>query len=164
MEWHWGPVVAGSAIGFFYTLYSRWRRDRQAPVFGVAEDDPEMREAIARAGDTLPEFVRVLGNPLPGLRDFSLKAFFPDLQEHMWVTDLSFRDGSFAGRLGNTPVGETALQIGDPVTVPADRVTDWKYIQHDVLVGGYTLRVVCRRMDPGEREAFERSLDFRILD
>ena len=42
-------------------------------------------------------------------------------------------------------------------------MTDWKYVQHDVLVGGYTVRVLRDRMDDAARRELDSQLDFRIL-
>ena len=104
-----------------------------------------------------------LRDPQPGHRDFSIKAFFPDLGEHIWVADVNHADGAFAGTLGNEPVSPTSLRLGDRVSIPEALVTDWKYIQHDVLVGGYSIRILRNRMDEDSRKELDSHLDFRIL-
>ena len=158
--WQWAIPLA---IGFGVELYRHWRKAHRAPVVNVDVEDAEMKAAIARARDTLPQFIPVLQAPQPGHRDFAIKAFFPDLAEHIWIGDVAYADGAFSGVLGNEPVGETTLKLGDAVTIPEDRVTDWKYIQHDVLVGGYTIRVLRDRMDEQTRRHLDSQLDFRIL-
>jgi uncharacterized protein YegJ (DUF2314 family) len=158
--WQWAiPVTLGAGV----ELYRRWRKSQRAPVVQVDAEDPEMKDAIAQAQATLAAFVATLRDPQPGHRDFSIKAFFPDLGEHIWVADVSHADGVFAGALGNEPVAPTSLHLGDRVSIPEARVTDWKYIQHDVLVGGYSIRVLRDRMDERARRHLDAQLDFRIL-
>jgi uncharacterized protein YegJ (DUF2314 family) len=158
--WQWAvPLALGAGV----EIYRQWRKSQRAPVVQVDDDDPEVSGAIAEAQASLPEFVRTLAEPQPGHRGFAVKAFFPDLGEHIWVSDVTHAEGVFSGALGNHPLGRTSLRIGDPVEIPGERVTDWKYIQHDVLVGGYTIRVLRNRMREDERKAMDSQLDFRIL-
>jgi uncharacterized protein YegJ (DUF2314 family) len=162
MRWYQWAIPF--AIGAGWELYRMWRKAQRAPVLQVGVDDAEMGEAIARARATLPEFLRVLAEPQPGHRDFAIKGFFPDLGEHMWVSDPAHMDGQLVGRLGNHPATPGKLRLGDEVRVPEDRVTDWKYVQHDVLIGGYSIRVLRNRMDEDSRRDLDSRLDFRILD
>jgi uncharacterized protein YegJ (DUF2314 family) len=158
--WQWAIPLA---IGAGAELYRQWRKAQLAPVVDVAADDPAMTEAIAQARATLPEFVRILQQPLAGHRDFSIKAFFPDLLEHMWIANVVWADGVFNGNLGNEPRSPSTMKIGDPVSIPEERVTDWKYIQHDLLVGGYSIRLLLSRMDDATRKALLAQADFRIV-
>lgn len=161
---HWSVWAVPFALGAGWELYRLWRQSQRAPILHVQADDPEMLAAIATARSTLPEFIRTLEDPQPGHRDFAVKVFFPDLQEHIWVTGPVHAAGEFRGRVGNHPAGPATLRLGDEVRVPADRVTDWKYVQHDVLIGGYSLRLLRRRMDEKSRRDLDSRLDFRVLD
>jgi uncharacterized protein YegJ (DUF2314 family) len=160
MRWWWAIPFA---IGVVIELYRQWQKSRRAPVIAVEGDDPAMSEAITQAKATLPEFIAVLGDPRPGHRDFAVKAFFPDLGEHIWIGEVTHGNGAFSGLLGNHPMGRTTLRLGDRVTVPEARITDWKYVQHDVLIGGYSVRLLRSRMDDDARRAFDSQVDFRIL-
>jgi uncharacterized protein YegJ (DUF2314 family) len=158
--WQWAiPLTLGAGV----ELYRRWRKAHRAPVVHIDQDDPAMNDAIAQARTTLPAFVATLRDPRPGHRDFSIKAFFPEIGEHIWVAELTHAEGAFSGTLGNEPVGPTTLRLGDRVSISEALVTDWKYIQHDVLVGGYSIRVLRSRMDDESRKALDAQLDFRIL-
>jgi uncharacterized protein YegJ (DUF2314 family) len=159
---HWTVWAIPLAIGAGWEGYRMWRKAVAAPTVAIADDDPAMIEAIARARATVPDFVRVLQAPTNGCRDFSIKALFPELQEHMWVTELRYADGVFTGALGNDPRGSTTLKLGDDVRVPEDLISDWKYIENDVLAGGYSLRLIRSRMTDKARNDLDSHLDFKF--
>ncbi len=156
---HWSTWAIPLTIGVAWACFRMWRT-AGPPVAQIANDDPAMIEAIAKARATIPDFVRALQAPAGGSRDFSIKADFPDLQEHMWVTDLQYADGVFTGALGNAPRRSTTLKLGDEVRVPETLISDWKYIENDVLSGGYSLRLIRSRMTDKARKNFDSRLDF----
>jgi len=80
------------------------------------------------------------------------------------VSDPVHAEPEFTGVLANEPAGSSTLRLGDRVTVPEDRITDWKYIQHDILIGGYSLRLLRKRMSEESRRELDSRLDFRVLD
>jgi len=159
---HWTTWAVPLAIGAGWQFYRKWRKPTGAPIVQVDKDDPALVEAIARGRATMPDFIRALEAASPGHRDFSIKALFPDIQEHMWISDPRYADGEFTGTLGNTPAGSTSLKLGDEVRVPEAWVTDWKYIDNDVLAGGYTLRLIRNRMSEKARNDFDSRIDFKI--
>ena len=159
---HWTVWAIPLSVGAGWEFYRMWRRATRAPIAHIAHDDPAMIEAIARARATVPEFIRVLQSPTAGCRDFAIKALFPDLQEHMWVSDPRYADGAFTGALGNVPSGSTKLRLGDEVCVPENLISDWKYIENGVLAGGYSLRLIRNRMDEQARSNLDSHLDFKI--
>jgi uncharacterized protein YegJ (DUF2314 family) len=159
---HWTVWAIPLAIGATWEFYRMWRRATRAPIADIPYDDPAMIEAIARARATVPDFIRVLQAPAEGCRDFSIKALFPDLQEHMWITDPRYADGEFIGALGNIPRGSTTLKLGDEVRVREELISDWKYIENDVLAGGYSLRLIRNRMTDKARKDLDSHLDFKI--
>jgi uncharacterized protein YegJ (DUF2314 family) len=160
---HWTTWAIPLAIGAGWQFYRMWRAT-VVPIVQLDKDDPALVEAIARARATMPDFIRALEAPPPSHRDFSIKALFPELQEHMWVSDPRYVAGEFTGTLGNIPAGSTTLKLGDEVCVPEAWVTDWKYIDNDVLAGGYTLRVIRDRMSEKARKDFDSRIDFKILN
>ena len=156
---NWSTWAIPLTIGVAWACFRMWRA-AGPPVAQIANDDPAMIEAIAKARTTIPDFVRALQTPAAGSRDFSIKAHFPDLQEHMWVTVLQYADGVFTGALGNAPRSSTTLKLGDEVRVPEDLISDWKYIENDILAGGYSLRLIRSRMTDKARKDFDSRLDF----
>lgn len=161
---HWTTWAIPLSIGAGWQFYRMWRRATNAPIVHIDKDDPAMVEAIAAARATVPEFIRALQAPATGRRDFAVKALFPDLQEHMWVSDPRYAEGVFTGALGNTPAGSTTLRLGDEVQVPEAWISDWKYIENDVLAGGYSLRLIRSRMNDKARSGLDSRLDFKIQE
>lgn len=136
----------------------------RSDVYGITHDD-EMEAAMERARETLPTFRGYLPRAMNGEVMANLKARFEQdgEVEHMWITDVTYKGGEYHGTLASTPVGLTNVSYGDPVTVGPDEVSDWIVVAEDnVMLGGFTLFVMRRMMDPKQRAEFDRGLDYRI--
>ncbi|MCR9197209.1 MAG: DUF2314 domain-containing protein [Planctomycetaceae bacterium] len=121
--------------------------DPDDPVVAVSVNDPEMAAAEAEAQRTLDDFISALETPAPGQSQFGVKYCFTEGSEaeHMWISDLTYSDGQFSGRLGNIPAVLTQIKEGDPVSVPRAAVEDWLYFDGEDLVGGFTVKVLMGR-------------------
>lgn len=136
-------------------------------VYTLDLGDDEMNEAISEARSSFQQFADALSSSRPGYSLFALKVMFEDHVggfEHIWITDIYFRDGQFHGTVGNTPSYTTEVEAGQQITVDLNKVSDWMYVYNGVLHGGYTLRVLRNRMSPEERNEFDKSLEFTIRD
>jgi uncharacterized protein YegJ (DUF2314 family) len=113
-------------------------------VVNVADDNEEMNAAMAAARKTIRTFIARVEAPGPGQEGLSLKARFDDngQTEHIWLGNVSHKDGVFTGVIANEPVQVTNVRPGDRVQVPVPRVSDWMWIENGKLVGGYTIRVM----------------------
>jgi len=133
-------------------------------VVHVSAGDAEMNAAMDEARKTLDRFIAAFQKPGPGQSDFGLKGRFAegDCVEHMWIDELRYEDGKFRGKLGNTPRLLSNLKRGSPCELDPAHVSDWQYVENGRLVGGYTLRLIFRRMPPDERRAALESLPFRL--
>lgn len=143
----------------------RRTREGQADVLGVDGDDARMNAAMQRARATLPAFNAYLPRAARGEVSASLKAVFRegDEVEHMWITDVTLRDGRYHGTLNNRPMGVRNVAEGDPVTVSPDEVSDWMVVGSDGLMrGGFTVLELLGRMKPKERTRFEAGMDYRV--
>ena len=137
---------------------------RPRNVVAVEEGDPEMNAAVAKAQETLPQFISALQLPAPNQSDFTIKIGFKDGEdtEYMWLSPVTYDGAQFKGKLDNDPVSVRNVKIGDEITVGPDRVVDWMYVQDGKLVGGYTLRVLRDRMSPQQRRQYDQSRSFKI--
>ncbi len=139
-------------------------RSGQPPVTYVSESDPKMSAAIKKAQDTVDEFIPALNSPKPTSSGFAVKMPVTDGKntEHMWVSQVSFKDGKFNGVLGNEPDTVKTFKLGQPVEIAKNEISDWMYIDNSKLVGGYTLRVLRDSMPEKERAEFDRSVPFTV--
>ncbi|HSJ04466.1 MAG TPA: DUF2314 domain-containing protein, partial [Verrucomicrobium sp.] len=114
-------------------------------------------------------FIASLQAPKPSQTYFSVKKPIPwqdgvvTSHEHIWVTDVTFKDGKFHGKLGNEPVDVKDLKLGDDVVVEKAEASDWMIVEDNVLVGGYTLLALRDQMPESERVEFDASMPFKLV-
>ncbi len=135
-------------------------------VYEIRPDDESMRAAESRARQTLDRFLTALRSPAPNHTGFAIKARFSDghQTEHIWLEALEPTSGGFAGILGNIPEAVAVAHDNRRVRVEREAVSDWMYLEGDILVGGYTIRVHFFSQPEPVREQLARSLPFRITE
>lgn len=141
----------------------RITREGKQDVVGVTKGDLAMDAAIARARasvDTLVNRLRNSSQPLLA----QVKAPFGsgDQIEHMWVGNLSYDSRALHGRLASDPVWNSALHRGDSVRLLPQDISDWTIVEGGVLLGGYTIHELRRRMPAGERARFDSTRRYRL--
>jgi uncharacterized protein YegJ (DUF2314 family) len=138
--------------------------DRIATVTGT---DAEMNAAIAWAQRTLPEFERRLASPPAAQSYIGIKAAFDygdNDAEHMWIKNIAVVEGGYEGTLVSAPQYVHSLEAGQQVFVRREQVSDWLAIDDGVLVAGYTMRVIRKRLSPEEQREFDAMVGYRIVD
>jgi uncharacterized protein YegJ (DUF2314 family) len=130
-------------------------------VHGVASDDAEMLAAINKARGSIKEFFDAFTHPKPEQSSFLLKVAFTEdeLVEHIWLADLDFSAAQPKGVVAN----ETRLKkvrFKQSVEFDPAYISDWMYIDHGKLVGGYTTRLLRQRMTSEERKTFDSSVPY----
>jgi uncharacterized protein YegJ (DUF2314 family) len=127
---------------------------KQDKVINVADDDPEMLAAIAKARDTLPHFWKVFDKPERGESGFSLKVKITDPRgtEHFWATDIERRDGKIMGTINNDPNVVATVKLGDRIQIAEADISDWLYMRDRKMVGNETLKPLLKKMPAGEAE------------
>lgn len=132
-------------------------------TINVESDDKEMAEAIEKANQTLTDFNAVLSNPKIEVK--SLKVKFETSNgggEHIWLTNVQYKDGRYSGTLDNEPEYITEYKIGDKIEVDNSKISDWMYIENGKLFGGYTIKLLRVRMTEAEREQFDAESGMQI--
>ena len=139
-------------------------RNGEPDVLGVSGEDVQMNEAIAMAQRTLDGFALALENPQPNQYGFSVKVRLEDGAhiEHIWLSDPVVGNESVSGTIGNEPLDITGFEFGQSVEVPRGSVSDWMYVEDEVLKGGVTIRLLRDRMPPEEKAAFDASVPFLL--
>ena len=135
-------------------------------IIQVAEDDKEMNDAIEKAKKTLNKFRSAISSNNGDLSSFSLKARFetPEGVEHIWVSGISIKNNEYYGTVSNVPANIPSIKEGDLIKVPKEIISDWMYVDSVKLVGGYTLRLLRKRMTEKERKAFDAQTGLIIED
>jgi uncharacterized protein YegJ (DUF2314 family) len=123
-----------------------------------------MNAAIARAQATLGQFAAVLAAPKAKQRDFALKVKLTDGTnfEHVWLAHPTVTETKVSGDINNDIERVSGYELGQHVTFGRDRVSDWMYVDHGVLQGGFTIRVLRDQMSSSERAEFDKSVPFKV--
>jgi len=167
---HFLPIVpllmAGCAAQRVEHPIAREIRDTDVShgVYRIEDRDERMREAVAQARKTVPEFIAALTHPAKGQYDFEVKKPFVkngDV-EHIWLSGVVYDGRRFHGLVDNHPSKITGLNFGDRVSVNPDEITDWAFVDHGKLRGGYTIRCLCRELSPKQRKEFENETKVHI--
>lgn len=123
--------------------------DPDDPAYTDYEHD-EMEAAMAKARDSVDEFLKVL-NSGEGT-NFAVKAPITDENgtEHFWLTDLTFENGEFKGRINNKPGIVENVTNGQQWSLQKDEISDWLYFRNEKMHGNYTLRPLLKSMPADE--------------
>jgi uncharacterized protein YegJ (DUF2314 family) len=132
-------------------------RQGEPDIYEVTNEDQEMNYAIIKAKKSFDEFVNALTKPTESQTGFSVKVPFPieNGNEHIWISDVQLDSGKMIGFVGNVPEKVKNLTIGQKITIDKDNISDWMYLDSNVLVGGFTIRVLYSRMTDAEKRQFE---------
>jgi len=121
-------------------------------VVNVADDDPEMLAAIAKARETLPQFWTTFDKRDQGEADFALKVRIKDKNgtEHFWATDIERSDGKIMGTINNDPNIVASVKLGDRIQIPEVDISDWLYMRGGKMVGNHTFKPLFKNMPEEE--------------
>ena len=106
-----------------------------APV-PVPNEDAVMAAAIAKAQASLPRFFEILAKPQPGDDGFAVKIHYnlgSGGGEHIWANDVQRNGNEVTATINNRPQKIPNLKLGQRVTVPMERITDWMFFRDDKI-------------------------------
>lgn len=141
--------------------------DTTAGIYSVTEEDSAMNSAINKAKSTIAEFDEALKSNNSSYSSFAIKKRYNttnDGGEHMWIAEIKIINGNYKGIVNNDAEETTEVKYGDTVTVHKDEITDWMYLDNNVLRGGYTIRAIRNLMSREDRLMMDKDLGFRIDD
>ena len=127
--------------------------------------EEELSKTIEQAHDTLDIFTQNLQSPKSSQSLFALKVHFvyPDLtSEDVWVDDIHYENGRFYGILYDVQSKNMGFKNGDKVEIPEEDILDWMFLENNVLVGGYTIRLAYEHMSPDQRELFLKDAQYLL--
>jgi uncharacterized protein YegJ (DUF2314 family) len=156
-------LIAAGCDGSTQSPASVVDREGEPYVVRVGPDDPALADAIANARSSVKGFV----SQLPQLQAdgvyVSVKAPVSTGNdvEHIWLSDLEYRQGTFYGTLGNEPLS-AEIALGDPYSVAADQISDWMALRGNQLYGGFTIFAAREALNDAQRATFDESIGFRM--
>ncbi len=121
-------------------------------------DVAAMEAAMTKARSETDQFVADLQSGKDGA--YSVKVPITDSHgtEHFWITDVSFRDGSFEGKIGNEPGIVKNVSFGKPWKVAKDEISDWMIVRENRIHGGYTIDPLLHTMPKEEADKLRTQL------
>lgn len=142
------------------------QKEGPGDTYTVNSDDPEMNKATETARQKFYLFEQALRGRTDSMNNFSLKVRFAvkDGGEQLWIDDIQIDNGNYIGVVGNRPYWVKGLHLGDTIKVSKPDITDWMYLENNVLHGGYTTRLLRNRMSSDERKEFDAALLYKIED
>jgi uncharacterized protein YegJ (DUF2314 family) len=142
-------------------------------VIQVADDDSEMDAAMeaARAsfGAAWNEIRNDRERPAPKFAAAMVKARFPDPKdpeqgEHLWIDEITYDGSAIGGVVASEPLDLPEPKLGDRVSFPLDRLSDWLIVEEGVAKGSYTVQLLRKRMSAVERAEHDARYPFRFVE
>ena len=126
----------------------------------VKEGNSKMNAAIAKARNTVDEFIKVLKSNDPKVQHYSIKAPLKDGDqvEHVWLVNLKVKGDKFTGAVGNKLQIVKNYKMGQAVTINKKEITDWMYVKDKVVYGNVTLKALFHTMDPEEVKVLKKMM------
>ena len=124
-------------------------------VVQLGADDPGLVAAAAEAKRRWPEFVAAFNERRPG-RKCAVKYAAPIKgggDEQIWIMVTALGSGTISGTLGNAPVEDIGLRLGDAVTIQTGDIEDWLFTDGQSMTGGFSIATL--RNAAGKRELFK---------
>ena len=133
-------------------------------LYTTDADDRGMNNAMEAARQNLVLFDRALKSADSNFYGFAIKKRFAvgDSGEHIWLNHVRFYKDGYKAVINNEPIIANNIKLGDTVFVTKNQISDWMYIDKNILRGGYTMRVELKRMSARVKAEFLKGLDYKI--
>ncbi len=129
-------------------------------LYETDNSDKKMEIAISNAKSTFKKFKDQFFLNDSNTNSFSIKMPFSygeaGSQEHIWIGDISFKNGDFYGIIDNTPEYTKIVKEGEKVKIDTSKISDWQYVKNDTLFGGFTIKVIRDELPEEERKNFNK--------
>ncbi|MBW7974322.1 DUF2314 domain-containing protein [Bradyrhizobium sp. BR 10289] len=162
IKWAVSAVVTAAAVFGILTLRPRSTVEAADWVIRVADTDPEMNAAIARARATLPVFWASYNAPKRTETEHTLKVRFQTAgdDEYIWVSDVKkLPGGDYAARFADTPRNLPGKRFGDLTEFKDADISDWMFMRNDKIVGGETIKPLLKSMPKPDADALRARME-----
>jgi uncharacterized protein YegJ (DUF2314 family) len=119
--------------------------------------DEAMNAAVERGRATVSQLLTRLEHTPRGLSYIGVKVRLGDPEgagEHIWLYDVTYTDGTIAGKLMDDAQMLPGFHAGDVVRVEPGQISDWMTVENGRACGGFTNRVMLAEMNAKERAAY----------
>ena len=138
-------------------------------VIQVGSDDTDMNTAMRQARDSFGQFWAEVSadyeRVIPALSNSMVKAYFadnPEMEggEHLWITGVNYDGSKISGTVASAPLHLSAPKLGDQVTFPLERLSDWLIVDDGKAKGAYTVQLLRSKMTKAERAQHDAGYPF----
>lgn len=138
------------------------KADDENGVVLIANDDPIMNAAIAKAQASLDTFLATNAAPPAGTSGYKLKVKLTDSNgsEHFWVEPFSQTKNGFEGTLANEPEMVTGYKFGQKITFSRKDISDWGYEKDGHQIGSFTVCAAFHKMSAEEVNYYKTNYGF----
>lgn len=137
--------------------------ENEPDVHILQGEDSDMNIAIEKAQNSLYKFKQAIESHNPDYYNFALKERFSTADsggEHIWISEVQYSDHKFYRIVDGTPISTTQVKLGDTIEINPQNITDWMYIDKNIVKGAYTTRVLRKRISKEEREQMDKESGF----
>lgn len=143
-------------------------------IIDVEDDDKGMNEAMAQARKEFPVFWKAVSEDRkkkePELEPAMVKVSFSDKGkegkegkvEHLWIGEVSYDGKMISGVVASEPADLKSVKLGEKVTFPLERLSDWLIVEKGVAKGAFTVNYLRKQMSAEERKEHDDSYPFRF--
>ena len=147
-------VLVGILVATTLLVPACRKKTEGGNVVQLGADDPGLVAAAAEARRRWPEFVAAFNEQRPG-RKCAVKYSAPIKgggDEHIWIMVTALGSDTISGTLGNAPVADIGLKLGEAVTIQTADIKDWLVTDGSSMTGGFSIATL--RNAAGKREPF----------
>ena len=128
--------------------------------------DADIAAAIAKARETLPQFLAVLKSPGSGQAQFMVRRQFPtdkpDARQILIVNNVTYDGKLLHGKLDdNTARPGSGTTREGVVSFPPEEICDWMYNDNGKAAGGFMLRALKLKLTEKEWSAYAERITFK---
>jgi uncharacterized protein YegJ (DUF2314 family) len=150
------------------------KKDRETStgrIIDVEDDDKGMNEAMAQARKEFPAFWKAVSEDRrkkePELVPAMVKASFSDKgredgAEHLWIDEVSYDGKMISGVVASEPADLKSVKLGEKVSFPLERLSDWLFVEKGVAKGAFTVNYLRKQMSAKERKEHDEAYPFRL--
>jgi uncharacterized protein YegJ (DUF2314 family) len=128
--------------------------------------DPDIKAAMVKAKETLPEFMEAIKAPKPNQGQFMVRKAFPTKEEgkqQILIVNKVTYDGTLLHGVleDNTAVPGNGVAVDGKVSLKPEEISDWMFNDGGKAAGGWMLRALKKKMTEQEWAGYAEKIQFK---